>query len=138
MPTIHFEAELFTVGPWTILRLPESASAQLPSRGQTMVQGTINDLPLRTPLEPDGKGSHWFRVGKTMLKAAEVAAGDMVALSIEPVKEWMEPVVPPDLENALQQPHKHTVSGAILRPWRAGNGSGGYVQPTRPKHARDG
>ncbi len=54
MPSINFEATLFTIGSWTILRLPESASAQLPSRGQTMVQGTINDLPLRTPLEPDG------------------------------------------------------------------------------------
>ena len=45
MPTIHFEAKLFTIGSWTILRLPENASAKLPSRGQTMVKGTINDFP---------------------------------------------------------------------------------------------
>jgi hypothetical protein len=37
MSTIHFEAKLFTIGSWTILRLPESASAKLPSRGMTMV-----------------------------------------------------------------------------------------------------
>ena len=110
MPSINFEATLFTIGSWTILRLPESASAQLPSRGQTMVQGTINDLPLRTPLEPDGKGSHWFRVGKTMLKAANAVAGDTVSLSIEPIEEWIEPVMPPDLENALAAaPQAHSL-----------------------------
>ena len=101
MPTIHFEAKLFTIGSWTILRLPENASAKLPSRGQTMVKGTINDFPFRTPLEPDGKGSHWLRVDKTMLKAASAASGDTVALSMQPIKEWVEPDVPVDLESAL-------------------------------------
>ena len=101
MPTIHFETDLFAVGSWTILGLPQSASAKLPSRGQTMVKGTINGFALRTPLEPDGKGSHWFRVGKTMLKAANAAVGHTVALSIEPIKEWIEPDVPADFENAL-------------------------------------
>ena len=44
MSTIHFEATLFTINSWTILRLPENASAKLPSRGMTMVSGTINKL----------------------------------------------------------------------------------------------
>ncbi len=101
MPTIHFKAKLLTVGSWTILRLPENASAKLPSRSQTMVRGTINDFDFRTPLEPDGKGSHWFRVDKTMLKSANAAAGDTVTLSIEPIKEWIEPDVPPDLKKVL-------------------------------------
>jgi hypothetical protein len=30
MSTIHFETELFEINSWTILRLPESASAKLP------------------------------------------------------------------------------------------------------------
>ena len=101
MSPINFEAKLFTVGSWIILRLPESASAKLPSRGQTMVKGTVNGSYFRTPLEPDGKGSHWFRVGETVLKAANAAGGRTVALSIEPIKEWMEPDVPADLEDAL-------------------------------------
>jgi hypothetical protein len=42
MSTIQFEAKLFTIGAWTLLRLPEHASARLPSRGITMVAGTIN------------------------------------------------------------------------------------------------
>jgi hypothetical protein len=110
MPTISFKARLFKIGAWTILRLPESASAKLPSRGQTMVEGTINGFRFRTSLEPDGKWSHWFRVDKTILKAANVAAGDMVMLSIKSIREWLEPDVPADLESALvAAPQAHSL-----------------------------
>jgi hypothetical protein len=105
MSTIRFEAELFRIGSWTILRLPKSASAQLPSRGMTMVEGTINGsingFPFQAPLEPDGKGSHWLRVDETMRAAAGADAGDTVMLAIEPAKEWTEPQVPEDLKSAF-------------------------------------
>ena len=101
MSTIRFEAKLFKIGSWTLLRLPKSASARLPSRGMTMVAGTINGFRFQAALEPDGKGSHWFRVDKTMSKAIRADAGDTVRLAIEPVKEWSEPDVPADLKNAL-------------------------------------
>ncbi len=101
MSTIRFEASLFTIGSWTLLRLPRSASAKLPSRGMTMVAGTINGHRFQSALEPDGKGSHWFRVDKTMCKAAEADSGDTVTIEIEPIKEWPEPKVPADLKNAL-------------------------------------
>ena len=101
MSTISFEAKLFKIGSWTLLRLPKSASTKLPSRGMTMVEGTINGFRFQAALEPDGKGSHWFRFNKTMLKAARVEAGDTVMLEIEPSSEWPEPKVPADLKNAL-------------------------------------
>ena len=101
MPTIRFKTQLFTIGSWTILRLPESASAKLPSRGQTMVEGTINGFHFQSPLEPDGKGSHWFRVDKTILKGASANAGDTITLEIKPSKQWPEPEVPEDLQTAL-------------------------------------
>ena len=101
MSTIRFEAKLFKIGSWTLLRLPKSASTKLPSRGMTMVVGTINDFRFQAALEPDGKGSHWFRVDKTMSKAIRADAGDTVMLAIEPVKEWSEPNVPADLKKAL-------------------------------------
>ena len=87
MSRIRFEASLFKIGSWTLLRLPTSASAKLPSRGMTMVQGTINGYRFQAALEPDGKGSHWFRVDKTMREAAGADSGDTVMLAIEPVKE---------------------------------------------------
>ena len=102
MSTICFEAKLFKIGPWTLLRLTKSASAMLPSRGMTMVEGTINGSRFQAALEPDGRGSHWFRVDKTMLEATNAAAGDTARLAIEPVKEWSEPKVPEYLKKALK------------------------------------
>ncbi|QBD76769.1 DUF1905 domain-containing protein [Ktedonosporobacter rubrisoli] len=101
MSTISFEAKLYKIGSWTILKLPQEASAQLPSRGMTMVEGTINGFRFQAALEPDGKGSHWFRIDKTMLEAACANVGDTVALEIEPTKEWLEPEVPADVKSAL-------------------------------------
>lgn len=108
MSTIRFEAKLFKIGSWTILRLPKGASAKLPSRGQVMVEGTINGFEFQTPLEPDGNWSHWFRVEDNLGKAAHAGVGDTVTLAIEPIKEWPEPEVPADLKRALAaapQPH---------------------------------
>ena len=110
MSTIRFEAKLFNIGAWTLLKLPGSASARLPSRGMTMVEGTINDFRFQAALEPDGKGSHWFKLDKAMRKAVGANAGDTVMLAIEPVKEWPEPDVPADLKNALAAaPQAHTL-----------------------------
>jgi len=110
MSTIRFEAKLFKIGSWTLLRLPKSASAKLPSRGMTMVAGTINDFRFQTALEPDGKGSHWFKLDKTMRKTVGADVGDTVMLAIEPVKEWPEPNVPADLKKALAVvPQAHTL-----------------------------
>ena len=101
MSTIHFNAKLFKIGSWTLLRLPKSASAKLPSRGLVMVKGSINGFGFKAPLEPDGKGSHWLRIDKKMHEAIEADAGDTVTLAIEPVKEWSEPEIPADLKKAL-------------------------------------
>src|SRR5437773_5732442 len=108
MSTIHFEAKLFEINSWTILRLPESASAELPSRGMTMVSGTINGVPFKTLLEPDGrygpglKPSHWFSPDKKLLDDAHVAADDTVQVALDVTKEWIEPEVPVDLKEALK------------------------------------
>ncbi len=101
MPTIRFKTKLFNIGAWTILSLPKSASAELPARGMTMVEGTMNGVHFKTALEPDGRGSHWFRVDKAMREAAGAKAGDTVTLAIEPAREWWDPEVPTDLKDAL-------------------------------------
>ena len=107
MSTIRFKTKLFKINSWIILRLPESASVKLPSRGMTMVVGTLNDVPFKALLEPDGRygpgkrPSHWFAPDKKLLDDANAAAGDNVQVSLEPTKEWIEPVVPADLKKAL-------------------------------------
>jgi hypothetical protein len=101
MSTIRFETTPVRIGDWTILRLPESASAKLPSRGMTLVEGTINGFRSKIVLEPDGKGSHWFRIDPGLLEAVGIAAGGTVTMVVEPAKEWPEPVMPADLKKAL-------------------------------------
>jgi len=70
MSTICYETTPLKIGDWTILRLPESASAKLPSRGMTLFEGTINGFGSKIVLEPDGMGSHWFRVDYNLRDAA--------------------------------------------------------------------
>lgn len=107
MSKISFDTKLFKIKDWTILQLPEDASAKLPSRGMTMVSGTLNGVSFKTLLEPDGKygpgkkPSHWFAPDKKLLSNARAAAGDVVEISLEPTKEWVEPEVPVDLKKAL-------------------------------------
>ncbi len=100
--TINFKTKLYKIGDWTILRLPEDASAKLPSRGQVMVEGTINGVQLKTPLEPDGKWSHWLKVEKNFQDTIGAKAGDEVTLSIMPTKEWSEPEIPADIMKAVE------------------------------------
>ena len=101
VPTIRFDATLYTIDEWTILRLPEKASENLPSRGQVAVQGTINGHRFRTVLEPDGSSGHWLRIGEDLQQAAAIRGGDTAMLEIEPLKDWPEPDVPQDFETAL-------------------------------------
>ena len=97
---IHFDATLSTIDTSAVLRLPETASKDLPSRGQVAVHGTINGVEFQTVLEPDGNSGHWMRVDDTLQHAAGISAGDTAALDIEVTKNWPEPSVPEDLAHS--------------------------------------
>jgi hypothetical protein len=99
--TIRFDATLSTIGTSTVLRLPDTASKNLSSRGQVAVHGTINGVEFRTVLEPDGNSGHWMRVDDTLQQGAGIGAGDTAALDVEVTKDWPEPSVPQDLATAL-------------------------------------
>src|SRR5437879_13632608 len=106
-PTMRFDATLRLVDQWIIVRLPERASAKLPSRGQVAVQGTINGREFQTVLEPDGSFGHWMRVDRNLQRTAAVSAGDTATLVVQPTTGWPEPTVPQDLATALAAaPHK--------------------------------
>jgi hypothetical protein len=114
--SIRFKAKLFrpameparpradrhaTTDSWTFLVLPKNASAKLPSRGMTAIEGTINGFPFQAALEPDGQKSHWLKVDRKLGKSAGAEAGDIVTLEIAPAGKETEPEVPPDLKKAL-------------------------------------
>ena len=104
---IRFKAKLFRPAEsadgdsWTFLVLPKAASAKLPSRSMTAVEGTINGVEFEAMLEPDGQKSHWLKVDGKLREAAGAEPGDTVALEIGPAAEEPEPDVPPDLRAAL-------------------------------------
>lgn len=98
---IAFEATPYTLGKWLIVKLPEAASRQLPSRGQVMVKGRLNGHEFGKVLEPDGSLGHWFKVDETLQQAAGVKADEAVRLEITPSKDWPEPEIPEDFSSAL-------------------------------------
>lgn len=99
--TLRFDATLAAVGISTVLRLPGTASRDLPSRGQVAVHGTINGTEFQTVLEPDGESGHWMRVDDRLQRAAGIRPGDTATLGIEVSRDWPEPSVPDDLATAL-------------------------------------
>lgn len=86
---------------WTFLTLPKEASAKLPSRSMTSVEGTFNGSAFQATLEPDGEGGHWLKVDRKMREKAGAEPGEVVTLEIAPVTEEPEPRVPADLRKAL-------------------------------------
>src|SRR5438045_6294945 len=120
--TIRFKAKLFRPagsakdGSWTFLTLPKNASAKLPSRGMTAIEGTINGFPFQATLEPDGQKSHWLKVDRKMREAAGADAGDVVTLEIAPAAEEPEPTVPADLRKALAAAPKARVLWSDITP----------------------
>ena len=120
--TIRFSAKLLQpkatekIGSSTLLTLPKGASAKLPSRGLTMVEGTINGIPFRAALEPNGKGSHWLRVNQAMQDAAGAEAGDTVTVEITRAGAEPEIRVPMDLRQALAATPPAQASWADITP----------------------
>jgi hypothetical protein len=106
-PAIGFKARLVKPaasagrGTWSFLVLPAAASARLPTRGSTTVEGHLNGQPFRAVLEPDGQKSHWLKVDRKLLVAAGAEVGDTVTLEIHPAAQEMEANVPADLRKAL-------------------------------------
>lgn len=113
--TIRFTAELLRSDAngkresWMVA-LPKSASAALPSRDSTMVEGMINCIPFRAALEPNTKGTHSLSVNKGMRAAAGLpadgvsdVAGASTKVTLEITRAADEPElrVPIDLRKAL-------------------------------------
>jgi hypothetical protein len=94
-------AESAETRSWSFLVLPKNASAKLPSRGMTAIEGTLNGFPFQASLEPDGQKSHWLKVDRKLSEAAGAEVGDVVTLEIAPAAEEPEPAVPSDLRKAL-------------------------------------
>jgi len=128
-PVIRFEAQARRTGGSTIVRLPDEASARLPSRGQVAVNGVMNGHVFHTVLEPDGRRGHWLKVDK-------VSPGDTVTLEVEPAKDWPEPDMPGDFQAALDDAPDIAGSWQSITPmarWEWVR----WINATRNPHTRE-
>jgi len=103
MRPIRFRALLQPASGQTILKLPDTASKALPSRGQVAVHGTNDGHPFETVIEPDGEFGHWMRVDPAWRASTKAIPGDKAQVTIEPTEAWPEPRVPQDLRKALSE-----------------------------------
>ena len=134
---IRFEAQVQSSGGSTILRLPDDASAKLPSRGQVAVKGRMNGHAFQTVLEPDGRRGHWLKVGKKLWQALAVCEGDTVALEVEPAKDWPEPDIPEDFQTALADALHISLVWKSITPMARWEWCAGSMPPRTVKLAND-
>lgn len=99
--TVSFSGEVDKLGERLIVRLPDAASQELPSRGQVAVNAEMNGHAFDTVLEPDGKKGHWISVDAELENTLGLDGGTPVSVEITPTKDWPEPMVPEDLQAAL-------------------------------------
>ncbi len=90
-------------GPrWAFVILPLEASAKLPRRGRTSIEGNINGHPFSALLEPDGRKSHWLAIDETLFRKAGANFGETARFEIRPVRKEPEPEVPDDFAKSLE------------------------------------
>lgn len=121
---------------WAFVVLPKNASAKLPRRGRTTVDGTLNGQCFRATLEPDGQLSHWLRVNAELLESAGAHIGDVATFEITPAAQEPEPEMPPDLP--WRQPPSRKLFGTTQPPSHAWTGFTGLLQPSSPRPAQSG
>lgn len=98
---IRCEGQVQRVGDRMILRLPGEASAELPSRGQVAVKASLSGHDFETVIEPDGRRGHWLAVDEVLWATQDLSDGESVTLELEPTKDWPEPDLPEDFQDAL-------------------------------------
>ena len=110
--SIFFEAILTAIESRKVIKIPPNVSDKLSSRGMLMIQGTINNVTFEAPLEPDGKGSHWFEVSDRLCDKTGAMVGQTVSLTIEPMNEWKEPEIPEDIMEEIMK-------ASLIDQWNA-------------------
>ncbi|MCB9809451.1 DUF1905 domain-containing protein [Candidatus Peribacteria bacterium] len=97
---MHVSLPLYHHNGYTVLPLPEALSSALPSRGPVMVEGTLNGIPFRSVLEPDGRKGHCLILEPAL--AAQLPLDTPVALTLSVSDDWGEASLPTDMQRVLE------------------------------------
>lgn len=88
-------------GAWVFLPVPFDVQAVFGTKARVAVRGTLNGVPYRNWLLPNGDGSHSMPVNKKLLAEAHLSAGDAVEVDMSLDTEARQVEVPEDLQDAL-------------------------------------
>src|SRR5699024_3209568 len=100
---ITFPATVEMLGERPILRLPQTASDRLPSRGQVAGGGSVGGTDFTTVVERDGRGGHGISIVYDLWQRRGWSAGDEVGVSLGPRRDWPEVTVTQDRRAALTE-----------------------------------
>ena len=88
------------VGTWTYVEIPFDVEKAFGKGGQVRIKAKINGVSFRSSLTPNGDGTHFLVVNKSVRDKAKVKVGDRVTVVVEPdAVRVIE--APPDLAKAL-------------------------------------
>ena len=104
------------VGTWTYLAIPFDAREKYGSRGQIKVKGTVNGQPFKSTLLPQGDGSHYLVVPRSIREKIGASQGAKVRVTLEADKEVRKVAVPKDLTAALKKRHGAAAAFEKLSP----------------------
>lgn len=105
MPAYRFQATLERPdlrGAWTFIRAPFSVEKEFGVKGRVAVKGSINGVPYRSSLLPQGGGEHILVVNKELRDQAGVTAGDAAAFTLERDDAPRSVDLPAELSQALE------------------------------------
>jgi hypothetical protein len=88
-------------GAWAYLKIPFDIEKQFGSRARVAVKGTLNGLPYRTSIFPDGKGHHNMMFNKDLQQGSGAGPGDPVRVTMQLDTAPRKVEVPADFKKAL-------------------------------------
>jgi hypothetical protein len=94
------------VGTWIYVDVPFDVEKAFGKGGQVKVKGKVNNAAFRSSLMPNGDGTHFLVVAKSVREKAKAEIGDRVRVVLEPDAALRVMEAPPDLAKALTKNRK--------------------------------
>jgi len=91
------------VGAWTFFAIPFDVEKVYKSKARVPVKGTINGHPYHCSVMPNGDGTFFMVVNKSIRDSIGVSAGDTVAVTMEMDDGARNVTVPGDMLAALDK-----------------------------------